>query len=70
MPLGRKHAIKVLEKKLNVEVKKCAIAYTGSKDEPEALAERLSKCKDIIVYYLGPALSLHGGKGIIGLIYT
>jgi DegV family protein with EDD domain len=68
--LGRRHAIRVLEKKLSVEVKRCAIAYTGSKDESEALAMRLSNCKDIIIYYLGPALSLHGGKGIIGLLWS
>ncbi len=67
--LGKRQALKLLEKKLDLNATKCAIAYTGSKDESELFANRFPNFKDIIVYYLGPALSLHGGKGIIGLIY-
>ncbi|MGC9140679.1 DegV family protein [Athalassotoga sp.] len=66
--LGKKHALKVLEKKLDPNATKCAVAYTGSKNEAELFAKRFSK--DITIYYLGPALSLHGGKGIVGLIYA
>ncbi len=65
---GKKHAIKVLEKKLDPNATKCAIAYTGSKDEAELFATRFNR--DIMIYYLGPALSLHGGKGIIGILYS
>ncbi len=68
--LGKKHAIKVLEKKLDLNAKRCAIAYTGSKDVIENLVNRFSSRKDLIVYYIGPALSLHGGSEIIGILYS
>lgn len=68
--LGKKHALKVLEKKLDPNAIKCAIAYTGSEDEAKLFADRFPNSKDIVIYYLGPAISLHGGKGIIGLIYS
>ncbi len=68
--LGKKHAVKVLEKKLDLNATRCAIAYTGFKDETETLTNRFSNRKDLIVYYIGPALSLHGGKGIIGILYS
>jgi|YelNatPaOPRAMG01_1025707.scaffolds.fasta_scaffold05977_11 DegV family protein with EDD domain len=71
--LGKQRAIKGLEKHLQEGgVQKCAVAYTGTIKSALDFASHLSSILDLEVstYHIGPALSLHGGKGIIGLIYA
>lgn len=66
--LGKKRAIKILEKKLDLNATMCAIAYSGSEDEAKSFSKRFSNFGNVMIYHVGPALSLHGGSGILGLI--
>lgn len=69
--LGEKRGIRTLEKRVQkYNVKKCAVAYTGSSSKAQELASRLSsfiKVK-IHLYHIGPALSLYGGPEMLGII--
>ncbi len=70
--LSKRRALKNLQKKaLKVRGNECiAIGYTGSPEEAREFGDNLEKelGRKIRVFHIGPALTLHAGPGLIGVL--
>ena len=69
--LGRKRGVETLKKRiLKYSIKKFAVAYTGNSSKAREISFELSSLVKVksYLYHIGPALSLHGGPEMLGIV--